>query len=246
MSSKDAEPIRITVKPIGGGLTGPKRAKSQQAALEGVLQPYLNRLKESAQRAVSLVELSLKVQSAGGRPFEVEDLLRAAVVLSHAHLDDLLRTLAIELLPEGSEDSMKDIKVSLGTLVRHKGKLVDEALPAVVSETLRRQSFNTTKDVREMMKKLGVNLPGDKEEEKDLVAIDQMMKRRHQIVHGADRVKLPDSDTYTLCPIEASEVQNWVLATRRFMIRLVARSLTTEIRLRAMLNKEPNSGSVRG
>lgn len=227
MSTKDS--IHVEVRPLREGQAEASRAKRHQAAIEKDLQPYLDRQRENAKRAVSLVELSraVKLSEIGDQSIG-EDLLRATVVLTHAYLEDFLRTLAAVLLPEGGENCLDGIplaglrgrsdKFTLGNLVRHKGKLVDEILRESVSEHLENHTFNHKGDIEDLLTKLGFDFAESKE---DLATIQGMIQRRHQIVHRADRVKLPASDTYILQPIQTSEVENWVLATHRFMTRLM-------------------------
>jgi hypothetical protein len=52
-------------------------------------------------------------------------------------------------------------------------------------------------------------------------SIEQMMQRRHQIVHRADRVKEPKMDSYILQPIESESVLKWVSAVIMFVFGML-------------------------
>jgi hypothetical protein len=153
------------------------------------LLPYYSRLAENNQRVNRLLQFfdeDLKEREGG------EDILLAAVVLIHASLEDFLRTLASELLPAGDESSLKDIplatsesfgrneKFVLGQLAQHRGKTVDELLRQSVSDHLSRSNYNNTKEIALLLTKIGFN---PEEHNAEFAAIDQMIQRRHQIVH---------------------------------------------------------------
>jgi hypothetical protein len=57
----------------------------------------------------------------------------------------------------------------------------------------------------------------------EFALIDQMIQRRHAIVHRADRVNAADSDSenYVLQPILGVDVRLWVDATIAFMSDLL-------------------------
>jgi len=163
----------------------------------------------------------------------VREMQRAAVVLTHAYLEDFLRTIAEVLLPECDENSLKVIplaglpgrpeKFHVGTLVQHKGKTVDELLRQSVREHLDRKTFNNKGEIEELLRTLRFDLSGSKE---DLAAIQQMIQRRHQIVHRADRQKTPSSNTPVLQPIEDRDATRWLRATHQFMLNLCGQLLT--------------------
>jgi hypothetical protein len=51
--------------------------------------------------------------------------------------------------------------------------------------------------------------------------LDQMIQRRHCIVHRADRVKEVDSENHVFQPILELEVRLWLTATTVFMSNLL-------------------------
>jgi hypothetical protein len=199
------------------------------------LEPWLLRMRETTQRAEGLVDLASDVRSFEYEGYpnaheKAEDILRVAVVFVHAYLEDFLRTVAGRLLPSGDESRLNDVplaesgssgrgeKFLLGQLAKHKGKTVDEVLHQSVSEHLERSSYNSTREIAMLLEKLGFNVS---DHNKDFSVIEAMIARRHQIVHRADRVKAPHSDIYSLQPINADQVHNWLGATLKFTSSLV-------------------------
>lgn len=130
-----------------------------------------------------------------------QDICRAAVVLSHASFEDALREIARVKLSESPAEILDDIplvgisragqprKFSLGMLNKHRGKTVDQLIRESIDEFLDRTSFNNSKDVSNMLEKIGVDLIGIRKYFKDL---DEMMERRHQIVHRSDQEGVPE------------------------------------------------------
>jgi hypothetical protein len=127
--------------------------------------PYLDGLEESLLRISDLVKASSGLQGGAG-----QDVLRAAVVLTHAYLEDFLRTIAATILPTCDEKCLNDIplaglspsgraeKFFLGKLVRHNGKTVDELLRQSIAEYLDRLSFNSTDDISHLLATLGFGI----------------------------------------------------------------------------------------
>jgi hypothetical protein len=169
------------------------------------------------------------------------DILRAVVVLTHAYVEDLLRTVASVFLPAASEGALDVVplsglgdrgraeKFALGKLASHRGKTVDDLIQESVSEYLDRVSFNNVTEMISFIKGLGFRLPTKKEEWQSdfgvewpeivtdkrgtLAVLDEMIRRRHHIVHQADKAKIGDG----LMPINSQEVLSWVMASTRFM-----------------------------
>ncbi len=198
--------------------------QESERKLEGRISPYFDRINDNVSRASRLLQFhdALKDRECG------EDILRAAVVFLHAYLEDFLRTLAGELLPTGDGSSLKDIplagsgsfgrneKFVLGQLAQHKGKTVDELLRQSVSDYLSRETFNSTAEIAALLTKLNFKV---EDHNQNFGAIDEMIKRRHQIVHRAD--KLNDSGTQVLQELERDQVTRWLLATHTFLASLI-------------------------
>jgi hypothetical protein len=171
------------------------------------------------------------------------DILRAAVVLTHAYLEDFLRTLARNILPDASAEVLNGVplvgigsnlrpeKFYLGKLVPHRGKNVDDVIRESVAEHLGRISFNTVEDIVHLLKDdLGFDISPYEGYFPDIAA---MMKRRHLIVHRADRVTYtgelnPEASEqhsviggYLLQAISVDQVNAWIAATFQFITSVV-------------------------
>lgn len=200
------------------------------------LETYVHILQESIDRVSGLLDLYMEIAESGHSE-RAADILRAAVVLIHAHLEDSLRTLAEELLPRGDEVCLRDIPLAgfgsfgrgerfvLGQLARHRGKTVDQLLRESVAEHLSRSNYNNTTEIASLLSTLGFNL---EEHNKQFDAIERMIQRRHQIVHRADREKDPDTGLYVVRQIDLQQVHDWFEATFGLTIGLVKCRLKEE------------------
>lgn len=88
---------------------------------------------------------------------EVDDILRSAVVLTHACLEDFLRTIATRILPQCDEKALRGIPLAgvgtikpqydLGQLARHRQKTVDAVVRESVANFLDHATFNNTTEI---------------------------------------------------------------------------------------------------
>lgn len=176
--------------------------KSVQADME----PYVKHAKEGFNRTFKLLELATNYRPTAadvlaGKPTAAaqltsDDIFRAVVVLTHAYLEELLRTLGRTFLPIATESVLNNIpfvgstdgsrieKFSLGKLAQHKGKSVNDVIRESIDEYLARKTFNSVKEVSSFLIQIGVRTTS----EEHLPALDAMIHRRHLIVHCADRV----------------------------------------------------------
>lgn len=132
----------------------------------------------------------------GRRTVEETDVLRAALVLLHATLEDFLRSLQIWKAATWSEEIVEKFplsgatkrggKLTLGALVAHRGKSVDDLIRQSITEHLEAySSFNDLGQVKEALARTGiVEAVLDAHDYGGLAA---MIERRHNIVHRADR-----------------------------------------------------------
>jgi hypothetical protein len=126
------------------------------------------------------------------------DILRAAVILLHATLEDLLRSLeelqlqrpprpalAPMMFPRESPERRGEPKITLADLFsRFRGQSVNDVVMSSVHEHLTHRTYNNVGDVKAALRDLKVRtdaLPGRVEHD-----LAEMMKRRHQIAHQAD------------------------------------------------------------
>jgi hypothetical protein len=184
--------------------------------------PYVKRITEGMRRAANLAVSASEVEAYN--PSGAQDMLRAAVVLNHAYLEDVLRTLASTLLPEAEEAVLNHIpiaggtgraeKVPLGMLARHKGKTVEDVIRESVAAYLANSNFNHVSEIAHLLENLGFDVA---QHNTEFPKLEEMMQRRHQIVHRADRVKAAGSDEYVLEAIRPAEVRDWLDATSNFI-----------------------------
>src|SRR4051794_3623528 len=129
----------------------------------------------------------------GRRAVQESDILRAAVVLLHTTIEDLLRSLAEWKLPTARPEALADIplvgtrgKKTLGLqeLAGFHGRPVDEVIALSVTEYLERSSYNHPGDVKAVLNSIGLEESIVDGFAKDLAIL---MARRHWIAHSADR-----------------------------------------------------------
>lgn len=205
-------------------------ADSNEPDAPEYLTAHTIRLSQNVTRVDSLIDLHgflgpLAERAEDRRP-EVDDVLRAATVLLHASLEDFVRSIAAEHLPKADAELLKNIplagtgnlrqtKYTLSDLVAHRGKQVDAIIDESIHQWLHQQSFNNCGDLVTMLKHIGINPEACKS---SFASLEQMIARRHRIVHNADRVADPTgSDSSELLPISSDVVQKWRDAVVRFM-----------------------------
>lgn len=149
-------------------------------------------------RVDGLVKLFQAQAGGRGRAAVVEtDILRAAVILLHASLEDLLRSLSELILPGRpvtvfeewgiglpSNPDKRPQKLTLPNLLEFRGKTIDEVLDVAIQQHLERSSYNNFAEVERTLTQLGLDPTPLKNYGPNLSAL---MKRRHHIAHRADR-----------------------------------------------------------
>jgi len=159
----------------------------------------------------------------GRRDHSKTDVLRSAVVMLHAAMEDLLRSIAYWKLPAASAQTLGKIplvsiapalKFSLGDLSSHRGKTVDEVIESSVNGYLERSNYNNTDEVAAFLGSVGIDV---NQVNAHFSNIDPVMKRRHQIVHRADQ----DDDAtgrghYRVTSIGVKKVENWISSIEAF------------------------------
>ena len=176
------------------------------------------RFGQNLERVRNLVEIyatHLAGEGSGRRGHTKTDVLRAAVVLLHATLEDLLRSLAYWKLPQASPDVLGKIplstaapaiKFSLAELSAHRGKSVDDVIVLSVNGYLERSNYNNITEISSFLGSIGVTVTNVNGR---FVQLDELMKRRHQIVHRADRDETGGQGNHTVRSIGQIAVRNW-------------------------------------
>lgn len=167
---------------------------------------------------------------AGRRDTHKVEILRASVVLLHSSLEDYLRNLLRWKLPLTSVNRMNEIplagiddknrtKFQLGELIRHRDKSVDEIIALSVDEHLSKTSFNNIADITRTLFDIGVAL--DEQSRKRLFPkLEAMMKRRHHIVHQADRSDKSGSGQHRYKSLSANQVVDWKKTVDKFVLQI--------------------------
>lgn len=187
-------------------------------------QLIFSRCKSNLRRVLSLVE-SFQ-QLVGGKPLKTStkytDLLRAAVVLLHASLEDLLRSLEEARIPQqvrdgvglegvlfGSpDDRTRKEKLSLSELARiHRDRHVGDVIQISLERELETRTYNNAQDVARALHRLGLQLTLSNHKKGEL---DVMMKRRHHIAHRADRQPRATPGRHAALPLKSTTVLTWV------------------------------------
>ena len=147
-------------------------------------------------RANSLIETYEALFEHRHGPVEHADILRAAVVLLHAGLEDLLRSLLEWKLPAASSEILDRLlwpgfpkrarreKQTIGYLAGYRGSTVDELITESVIQFLEDSSFNDAAQVQRACADIGLDVSLLRPY---LADIETMIKRRHWIVHRADK-----------------------------------------------------------
>ncbi len=174
-------------------------------------------------RVQHLVDIYQSAGAGGGRrPVETADVLRSAVVFLHATLEDFLRTLLEWRLPNAAAVHLKEVPLAgkkprstftLDDLAAFRGTSVDDLIARSVVENLERSNFNDPGEVDGVLERIGLS--------KSLLEpyrdkLGPMMKRRHWIVHRADRNTATGSGHHAARALQQAAVQTWSDALRQF------------------------------
>ena len=183
-------------------------------------------------RVKNLVAAYDSLGTAGaGRPATTQvDVLRSAVVLMHASLEDLLRSSCEHLLaardravldeiglPDG--DKMRQ-KLSLGDLAAFRGRTVDDVIQSAVTASLQRSNYNSVAEVVATLTRVGID---GKVLNPDQATLESIMKRRHLIVHRADKNPNPQRGRGVLLTqhLPKSTAETWTATIEGVGTRIV-------------------------
>jgi hypothetical protein len=159
------------------------------------------------------------------------DILRAAVVLLHASLEDYLRSLSAVYLRFASGEALDDIPLAGGGRVRAEKFLLGALLPfremtvaalidLSIREQLERTTYNNMREVASLLRNVGYAVD---EVQTYFPALGNMMARRHMIVHRAD-LTTNASSSLDVNTIEGDTVREWADAVEGF-----ARKVSTDM-----------------
>jgi hypothetical protein len=205
-----------------------------------ILAPLLERFFDNYRRVLHLVKVYQEQygKGSGRRAVHKADLLRAGVVFMHAALEDLLRGFARLYLPASDEQALDAIplagqgskhrpeKFLLGVLAQHRGKSVDQLIDESVERYLEQKSFSDTTEISSLLEAMGIAV--DDEVARYFPAIEELTKRRHQIVHESDYAATAGPGRQRAASISVRKAMTWLRACRGFATFVVASIIRRE------------------
>lgn len=170
-----------------------------------------------------LYRIHLMGRGSGRRGHSKTDVLRAAVVMLHASMEDLLRSIEYWKLPSANSAVLANIplaskgpatKFNLGDLVAHRGQTVEDVISKSVDEHLERSNYNNGDDLAAFCGNVGIDVT---RVNSHFSRIEPVMKRRHQIVHRADRDNQASGrGRHQVTSIGVATVNTWISSIEKF------------------------------
>ena len=200
-----------------------------RAFAEGLQKPerrQYERFGANASRVFGLLDLHTQL-SRYDSPVSMDersDILRSAVVLLHACLEDYLRTAAIAYFPLGEADAWDEIKLvgekkgqlSLANLAKFRNESVESVLRKSIEEYWNLQSFGTIEKIKGLLNRLKI----DSDFSELHPCMRELIERRHSIVHDADRSPIECDATGMVNRISVDQVTEWTKAVLEFIQRV--------------------------
>lgn len=159
----------------------------------------------------------------GRRGHSKTDVLRASVVMLHASMEDLLRSIAYWKLPSAPAQVLQNIplvssapatKFTLGALSAHRGQTVEEVIESSVNGYLERSNYNNSDEVAAFLSSVQIDV---EQIRPHFGQIQPVMDRRHQIVHRADQDdEAVGRGNHRVTSIGHGTVVNWIAAVEAF------------------------------
>ena len=179
--------------------------------LETTLEANLGRVK-----GIVAAYSNLSGQGQGRTDVVATDLLRAAVVLLHATLEELVRSSVANRLPKIADaKALGGIslpakrpteKFSLVELAEYRGQMVDEVIAQAVAADLEDSNYNNVGQVTAALQRIDVDRGVLDPYQSSL---ETMMKRRHWIAHRADKNPLTGKGQYLAQSLGKAVVEKW-------------------------------------
>jgi len=193
-------------------------------------QEIANRFALNIGRVKNLVHIYRTLLAGSGqgrRGHQETDVLRAATVLLHASLEDVLRSLAYWKLPSAAPSVLDQIpfvggtatKITLGTLGPHRTKSVAAVIKESVDAWLERSNYNSATEVCGLLNSIGLNTAPV---QPFMATLEVAMARRHQIVHRADANPNAGRGNHRVASLAPTTLDNWIQNTEFFVRDVLA------------------------
>lgn len=166
-----------------------------------------------------------------GSDDERSELLRAVVVFLHSSVEEVVRNLFVDRLPYAPTETLNELTYSaygptnkskgamLGDLLlHHGGRLVENVIIDAINAHIDRLNINNSEQLVAQLQKVKI----DAEPLRPLLGkLDQLMRRRHQIVHQMDREDTLDPNTRPISPIDRDSVRTWADSVEKFHAEII-------------------------
>jgi hypothetical protein len=164
-----------------------------------------------------------------------QDVLRAAVVFLHASLEEVVRNLFVRNLPNVAPDKLDEIpltgapgsrrptKILLGSLVQFRGEFVENVIKKSIDAYVDTFNLNNTGELVHCLELAEIDATPLRQH---FPALNELMQRRHQIVHQMDRTNELDPLTVPLSSLDVLTVERWKQALISFVQDLFAACAT--------------------
>ncbi len=185
---------------------------------------------ENMVRVENLLQSSIELKRlTPNNPSLSSDALRAAVVFLHSSLEEVVRHLFLEKLPNASKESLDKIPfpsqetthrpkpIQLGDLIPYRGQFVENIIAESVENYVNNLNINNSSQLVECLKVVNIDPAPFREY---LTRLDELMRRRHQIVHQMDRASKLDPLSEPINKISYRTVEVWLLTVKQFVNKL--------------------------
>lgn len=174
---------------------------------------------ENQARVSNLIQAAQRLdQTQGDMQGAADDVLRAAVVILHSSLEEVIRNLFLTRLPNASEETLNKIPIAsqrasarpekflLGNLLPFQGRLVENVIRDSITAYVDTFSLNNTTQLVTCLEMASLS---PERLRPCFPELDAMMSRRHQIVHQMDRTNSLDPLVVPVSEIDAQTVLTW-------------------------------------
>jgi hypothetical protein len=193
-------------------------------------QDVEERFAQNISRVRSLMTAYTALVGPGGGRATVEqaDILRAATILLHAALEDLLRSVEELRLPTASKEAFDGFKLvpasgvakdakerfTLVELAEYRGQSIDEVIGKSIDLHLEKSNYNNIGEVKSVLKRTAID--SSFLTQPAAASLEAMMKRRHLIAHRADRNPMSGRGHHAAKSIGIQLVESWTAVVDAF------------------------------